>query len=54
MDKIGFGDQPYLVYRHLDAGHPHIHIVTKTLSIMGREYHSTTSEKISLPKQEKK
>lgn len=28
MDRIGFGEQPYLVYRHEDAGHPHIHIVT--------------------------
>jgi len=28
MDKIGFGDQPYLVYRHDDAGHPHIHLVS--------------------------
>lgn len=28
MDKIGFGMQPYLVYQHHDAGHPHIHIVS--------------------------
>lgn len=28
MDKIGFGVQPYLVYQHHDAGHPHIHIVS--------------------------
>ncbi|MDJ1484220.1 relaxase/mobilization nuclease domain-containing protein [Cytophagaceae bacterium YF14B1] len=28
MDKIGFGNQPYLVYEHLDAAHPHIHIVS--------------------------
>ena len=28
MQKIGFGFQPYLVYRHHDAGHPHIHIVS--------------------------
>jgi hypothetical protein len=28
MDKIGFGEQPYLVYQHHDAGHPHIHIVS--------------------------
>lgn len=28
MTKIGFGKQPYLVYQHHDAGHPHIHIVT--------------------------
>jgi hypothetical protein len=27
MDKIGFKDQPFLVYEHYDAGHPHIHIV---------------------------
>jgi hypothetical protein len=28
MDRIGFGEQPFLVYRHIDASHPHIHIVT--------------------------
>ena len=28
MDKIGFGAQPYLVYQHHDAGHPHMHILT--------------------------
>ncbi len=28
MQRIGFGNQPYLVYRHFDAGHPHIHIVS--------------------------
>ncbi|TDE52741.1 relaxase/mobilization nuclease domain-containing protein [Flavobacterium sp. GT3P67] len=28
MDKIGFTEQPYLVYQHHDAGHPHIHIIT--------------------------
>ena len=31
MEKIGFGDQPYLVYKHEDAGHPHIHIVSTTI-----------------------
>ncbi|PWA10507.1 relaxase/mobilization nuclease domain-containing protein [Flavobacterium laiguense] len=28
MRKIGFGEQPYLVYQHHDSGHPHIHLVT--------------------------
>ncbi|WP_018615746.1 relaxase/mobilization nuclease domain-containing protein [Segetibacter koreensis] len=28
MEKIGFGEQPYLVYHHTDAAHPHIHIVS--------------------------
>jgi len=28
MEKIGFGQQPYLVYEHHDAGHPHIHLVS--------------------------
>jgi len=28
MQKIGFGEQPYLVYQHFDAGHPHIHVVS--------------------------
>jgi len=28
MQGIGFGTQPYLVYEHHDAGHPHLHIVS--------------------------
>lgn len=28
MEKIGFGEQPYLVYQHYDSGHPHIHITS--------------------------
>ncbi len=28
MERIGFGNQPYLVYQHHDAGHPHIHIIS--------------------------
>ncbi|MDD2307188.1 MAG: relaxase/mobilization nuclease domain-containing protein [Prolixibacteraceae bacterium] len=28
MEKIGFGKQPYLVYQHYDAAHPHIHIIS--------------------------
>ena len=31
MEKIGFGQQPFLVYKHEDAGHPHIHIVSNTI-----------------------
>jgi hypothetical protein len=35
MEKIGFGNQPYLVYKHEDAGHPHIHIVSTTIKKNG-------------------
>jgi len=35
MEKIGFGQQPFLVYRHEDAGHPHIHIVSTTIKSDG-------------------
>ncbi|MGN6355484.1 MAG: relaxase/mobilization nuclease domain-containing protein, partial [Parafilimonas sp.] len=31
MDKIGFGEQPFLIYKHNDAGHPHVHIITTTI-----------------------
>lgn len=31
MEGIGFAEQPYLVYKHEDAGHPHIHIVSTTI-----------------------
>ena len=36
MKKIGFGSQPYLVYSHHDAGHPHMHIVTTNIQPTGR------------------
>ena len=36
MDKIGFGAQPYLVYQHHDAGHPHMHILTTKVGLDGK------------------
>ena len=36
MSKIGFGDQPYLVYEHKDAAHPHIHILTTIIQENGK------------------
>lgn len=36
MNKIGFEDQPFLVYQHHDAGHPHVHIVTTNIRKDGR------------------
>ncbi len=36
MEKIGFGKQPYLVYQHYDAGHPHIHLVTTNIEADGK------------------
>src|SRR5438093_9026283 len=35
MKKIGFGEQPYLVYQHHDSGHPHLHIVSVKLRADG-------------------
>ncbi|WP_370589860.1 relaxase/mobilization nuclease domain-containing protein [Rufibacter sp. LB8] len=50
MEKIGFGEQPYLVYRHFDAAHAHLHIVTTNIRANGSriDLHnigSTLSEK---------
>ena len=36
MKKLGFGRQPYLVYQHYDAGHPHCHIVTNNIQRDGK------------------
>lgn len=35
LDKIGFGSQPYLVYQHFDAAHPHIHLITTNVKVDG-------------------
>ena len=36
MEKIGFGYQPYLIYKHFDAGHPHVHVVTTNIEADGK------------------
>lgn len=36
ISKIGFGEQPFLVYQHYDAGHPHLHIVTTNIKENGK------------------
>lgn len=36
MERIGFGEQPYLVYKHADAAHPHIHIVSTLIQPNGK------------------
>ena len=36
MKGIGFDKQPYLVYRHEDAGHPHLHICSVNIRADGR------------------
>ncbi len=36
MERIGFGEQPFLLYRHLDAAHPHLHIVTTCITPGGQ------------------
>ncbi|WP_159477596.1 relaxase/mobilization nuclease domain-containing protein [Dyadobacter sp. 3J3] len=35
MDKIGFANQPYLLYEHQDSGHPHLHVVSTTIKADG-------------------
>lgn len=36
IQKIGFTNQPYLLYQHHDSGHPHVHIVTTNIKADGK------------------
>ncbi|TDH17780.1 relaxase [Segetibacter sp. 3557_3] len=55
MSGIGFSAQPFLVYQHHDAAHPHIHIVTTSIRTdgsridtfnLGRNQSETTRKQI--------
>lgn len=39
MDGRGFKDEPYVAYRHYDAGHTHLHIVTVAVRADGSPIH---------------
>ncbi len=50
MEQIGFGEQPYIAYRHLDAAHPHIHIATTLMQRDGkRKYTHNMGRLVSEP-----
>ncbi|HEY8388951.1 MAG TPA: relaxase/mobilization nuclease domain-containing protein [Parasegetibacter sp.] len=50
MERIGFGNQPYLVYHHKDTDHPHLHIVTTTIQSNGRPiYTHNIAKRLSEP-----
>ena len=36
LKKIGFKNQPYLLYQHYDSGHPHVHIVITNIKADGK------------------
>jgi hypothetical protein len=36
MSRIGFDGQPYLIYHHFDAAHPHLHIVSTNITHEGK------------------
>jgi hypothetical protein len=35
MTGLGYKDQPYLIYRHFDAAHPHCHVITTSVQANG-------------------
>ena len=37
MDRLGYGDQPYIIFRHDDNARPHIHIVSLRIDEQGRK-----------------
>ena len=36
LDKLGFGEQPYIIYKHMDIDRHHIHIVTVNVNEHGK------------------
>lgn len=53
MDQLGFGDQPFLVYRHEDAGHPHIHVVSTAIRSDGSRINTHNIGKVQSEKARK-
>jgi len=33
LDRMGYSKQPYIIYRHYDTPHPHVHILTSRVDI---------------------
>ena len=36
MERMGYGKQPYIIYRHDDTAHPHVHILSTRVDIQSK------------------
>lgn len=48
MEKMGYGDQPYIVYKHGDTHNTHIHIVSVCVDSNGRKISDTYEHRRSM------
>ena len=57
LDKLGFGEQPYIIYKHMDIDRHHIHIVTVNVNEQGKRLNQDflfrRSKKITTEMEEK-
>ncbi|HEY4061132.1 MAG TPA: relaxase/mobilization nuclease domain-containing protein [Puia sp.] len=44
VQEMGFGEQPYLVYRHNDTNQPHVHVVTTNVKNDGKQIRLTKKD----------
>lgn len=45
MKRMGYENQPYVVYRHFDKAHPHIHIVSSRIGQDGKKINDSNEAK---------
>ncbi|MFI3292795.1 MAG: conjugal transfer protein MobB [Rikenellaceae bacterium] len=43
MDKMGYGDQPYIIYKHEDIDRHHLHIITTNIDVNGKKLDSNNN-----------
>lgn len=57
LEKLGFGEQPYIIYKHMDIDRHHIHIVTVNVNEQGKrlnhDFLFRRSKKITTEMEEK-
>ena len=41
LNEAGYGKQPYVLYRHMDTAHPHVHVVTASVDRKGEKISDT-------------
>ena len=46
LEKMGYAEQPYIIYKHTDTKHPHVHVLTSRVDLVSQKRIEDSFERV--------